>query len=226
MFFDLKTPREQAIETQNRSGERHQLHWNIDDGRLLPTLSCLHETNPFFQRCAKEFAAEEPDLFNAGFNGDFAEARDGIIVSRWVEGSFSYYEDGNESEFSWDYALEHTPVPLQRHAVRYILDGDDVTPVFECLHTPASTNGNPCDAHLWREEGYAFCEYSVGPKVQALRTGIILSWWPDGVYSDDDYPFWGYEDTVTNQLIVQAIAEHKARTTPASPLKKAETPHE
>lgn len=229
MFFDLKTPREQAIEAQNLSGERHQLHWRIDDGRFLPILTCLHETNPYFQRCAQEFATEEPELFSAGFTGDFPEAHDGIIVSHWVKGHSTYWDE-DESQFQWDYALDHTPVPLQRHSVRYILDTtgkDEILPVFECLHHRAVTNGNPCDADLWRDEGYAFSEYGVGPKIHAMRPGIVLSWWPEGLYNEDDYPLWGYEGVVTNQLITEAIAEHKARTTiPASPLKKVDPSHE
>lgn len=224
-YFDFKTPDERAAEARLIGEERHQLHWLLDGGILRPRLTCLHRPNLDHQRCAQDLATDEPELFNTGFVGGFPEARDGIITTRWTSGNFSPYDGGeDESEFQWDYVPDNAPVPLQRHSVRYVLGEDEIQPVFECLHPEIPAVEHPCDAELWRDELYAFQEHIVGPAVQPMRPGIILSWWPDGIYSDDWYPFWGYEDNLSNQLIANSIAEHKARTTIS--VKKVEPTHE
>lgn len=197
------------------SEERHQLHWSIIDGSFVPTLTCLHRTLSYPQICTKDVIDENRDLFGPGFAGAFPEVRDGIIYSWWIGGHTTYYGDEDEADLQWDYVRAESPVTLQRHSVSYVYNKgsctDEIAPVFQCLHAVDPAQEHPCDADLWREELYIFQEYHVGPRSQPLAPGVILSWWPTGEYSDDHYPFWGYESALNNQLIVAANAEHLAQ---------------
>lgn len=198
MELDLRTTEERSYYAVTRGGERHQLHWVIEDGTITPRLTCLHGTLPAGYYCAAQTLAENPELLAPGFTGSSYEARDGIIVSRWRHAPcrWSCAEDDGP-EFLWRYEDEdmHRPVPTQRHALRFVIGGGQVEPVFECLHD----GSRDCHATSWRDDHWLFQEWHAGPDT-ALRTGAIVSWWPTGAPYADDLPFWAYEEHAAGAL--------------------------
>lgn len=201
MQLELRTPKQRAYAALTRNGERHQLNWVIQDGTITPRLSCLHGSLPAGFYCAAQTLAEAPELLAPGYAGPSNEARDGIIVSRWVGGRSShgmYSDDDDGADFMWHYEDEdlHRAVPTQRHTLRFIIGEDGIEPVFGCLHAAISD----CHAAFWRDDAWIFPEWHAGPDM-ALRAGAIVSWWPTGEPTAEELPFWAYEEHAAGALL-------------------------
>lgn len=199
MKLDLRTSEERSYAEITRGGERHQLHWVIEDRTITPRLTCLHGTLPAGYYCAAQTLAENPELLMEGMSASSDEARDGIIVSRWRHAPCWHgcpEDDG--PLFLWHYEDDdlHRPVPTQRHTVRFVVSEERVDPVFECLHG-ADT---PCHAAFWRDDAWLFPEWHAGPDM-ALRAGAIVSWWSTGEPVTEELPYWAYEEHAAGALV-------------------------
>jgi hypothetical protein len=199
MELDLRTTDQRKYDEITRGGERHQLHWTIEDGTITPRLTCLHGTLPAGRYCAAQTLAEHPELLMEGLSGSSDEARDGIIVSRWRHAPcrWSCPEDDGP-EFLWHYEDEdlHRTVPTQRHTLRFIFGEERVEPVFECLHAESSD----CHATFWRDDLWLFPEWHAGPDT-ALHAGAIVSWWSTREPTTEELPYWAYEEHAAGALI-------------------------
>lgn len=201
MKLDLRTPEEYRYDQINRRGERHQLHWVIQDGTITPRLTCLHANLPEGRSCAAQTISEYPELLAPGYEGHGDEARDGIIISRWRHAPcLRGCPEDDGPEFLWDYedSDARRPGPTQRHTLRFVIGSEDpIEPVFECLH-PA---GNQCDADVWREDLWLFPELYAGPAAAAARAGTIVSWWAGGQPNSTDLPHWAYAEHATTAIL-------------------------
>lgn len=191
MKLDLQTPNERYRADLDRRGERHQLHWIIQDGTITPRLTCLHGRFPSGSQCAADAVRNSPELLFDGYQGNTEEARDGIITSRWRHAPCRWQcpeDDG--PEFLWNYEddLNTRPLATQRHTLRFVIGPESIDPVFECLHP----EGDDCHAEIWREDLWLFPEWHAGPGSSA-HAGAIVSWWRNGQPSDTELPHWAYE---------------------------------
>ncbi|KIA72724.1 hypothetical protein ANMWB30_24920 [Arthrobacter sp. MWB30] len=204
MQLDLRSPEERAYAHIMKNGERHQLNWLLEDGSIRPKLRCLHGNLPERFSCAAQILVECPELLTEGYRGAHFEARDGIIVSRWVNVGYRYYWSP-DPEFTWHYESDGLPGPVmtQRHTVRFTIGQEHIEPVFECLHP----EGPDCDASIWREETDVFAEWYAGPNT-AMRTGAIVSWWSSGQPNDNECPYWAYEDDAALAITRTQATDH------------------
>lgn len=175
------------------ASQRHQLHWRLENGAYSPKLSCLHGVVPTDQRCDGDAFVDEPEsLVFEGSEGAGCEVRDGIIISHWKGTSPRSNEFDDGAALHWRYEDEHLPVALQRHTVRFLLAAhggfERIEPSFECHHGPVER----CHAQVWREDLDLFPEWHAG-RDTPLRSGSIVSWWPDGP-GDHSLPGWDYEE--------------------------------
>lgn len=178
--------------------QRHQLHWVLADGEVVPNFTCLHGDLPPHYRCDAEVFREEPESLALGHIPTMP-IRDGIILTYWNGGHATPWNDDDGAELVWSYEEAPGPLETQHHLLHFTVSEHShlglTSPNFVCLHKPMER----CHSTDWAEDGSLFPEWYAGPAGVPARAGAIVSWWPDSS-SEESLPSWAYEEHASEAL--------------------------